>query len=101
MYSFPTRAFASPDVYLNPIQWERWHWSDGSTPGTNITYFFRSSGQKPVGASDGKDEVAAATGRGTTPTRTPNGSAPVGSDTSERRPDDAEDQSQAGGALSS
>ena len=35
----------SSNVYLNAIQWGGWRWTDGSTPGTSLTYNFGPSGE--------------------------------------------------------
>ncbi|MEZ5873949.1 MAG: M10 family metallopeptidase [Hyphomicrobiales bacterium] len=43
----PSTAFqgsTSTNVFVNALEWGGWHWTDGATPGTNITYYFQGSG---------------------------------------------------------
>jgi serralysin len=43
MPSTPVHGGTSSNTYLHAIEWGGWKWTDGSTPGTNITYFFQQS----------------------------------------------------------
>src|SRR5262245_47045731 len=44
MPSASTVIFPSSNPFLNAIQWGGWLYTDGSIPGTNITYYFSPAG---------------------------------------------------------
>lgn len=43
----PSTAFqgaTSTNIFEQALQWGGWQWTDGATPGTNITYYFQGAG---------------------------------------------------------
>jgi subtilisin family serine protease len=53
MPSTAVQGSTSTNTFARALEWGGWQWTDGATPGTNITYYFQGGGEDLSGLTVG------------------------------------------------